>query len=84
MVDPKLLSVLACPETKEAVALADEDMVARVNAKIEAGGLKDRGGEEVTEKIDGGLVRADGKILYAVRDSIPIMLIDRGIPLDSI
>jgi uncharacterized protein YbaR (Trm112 family) len=40
-----------------------------------------RGGQHVTEPIEGGLVRADAAILYPILDGIPIMLVDEGIPL---
>jgi uncharacterized protein YbaR (Trm112 family) len=33
------------------------------------------------EKLEGGLVRADGKVLYPMRGEIPVMLIDEAIPL---
>ena len=81
MIDQELLDILACPETKEDVSLADQSLVDSVNEKIKTGGLKNRGGEEISESIDGGLVRADGKYMYPVRDEIPIMLIDEAIPL---
>jgi uncharacterized protein YbaR (Trm112 family) len=84
MIDQELLDILACPETKEAVHLAEQTLVETLNARIEAGQLKNRAGEKVEEKIDGGLVREDGKYLYAIRDEIPIMLIDEGIPLDQL
>ncbi len=80
-IDQQLLDILACPETKEPVALADETLIARLNAAIESGTLKNRAGDAVGEKIDGGLVRQDQKYLYPIRDDIPIMLIDEGIPL---
>jgi uncharacterized protein YbaR (Trm112 family) len=32
----------------------------------------------------GGLVRADNKILYPIREDIPVMLIDEGIPLEQV
>ena len=83
-IDQKLLDILACPETKEPVSLADEDMIAKINAAIEAGTLQNRVGEKVIEHIDGGLVREDRKYLYPIRDEIPIMLIDEGIPLDNV
>ena len=38
----------------------------------------------VASKIDEGLVREDGLLLYPIRDDIPIMLIDEAIPLDGI
>lgn len=83
-IDQQLLDILACPETKEPVALADDALIAKLNAAIEAGTLKNRTGEPVTEKIDGGLVRQDQKYVYPIRDDIPIMLIDEGIPLEGI
>lgn len=81
MIDATLLEILVCPENKTPVRLADDDLVARVNAAIDAGTLKNRNGEAVDTRIDGGLVREDGAYLYAIRDDIPIMLIDQSIPL---
>ena len=83
MIDQELLDILACPETKEEVRLASDPEVASLNEKIRAGNLVNRGGEKVTELIDGGLVRADGKYLYPIREEIPIMLIDEAIPLST-
>ena len=84
MIDQQLLNILACPETHETVALADEALVNTVNRKIEVGQLLNRAGEKVTEPIDGGLVRADGRYLYAIREGIPIMLVEQAIPLEGI
>jgi len=81
--DQQLLDILACPETKEAVLLADDALIAKINAAIETGTLRNRAGETVAEKIDGGLVREDKKYLYPIRDDIPVMLIDKGIPLSD-
>lgn len=84
MIDQQLLDILACPETHETVALADEALVDTVNRRIEAGQLLNRAGDKVTEPIDGGLVRADGRYLYAIREDIPIMLLEQAIPLEGI
>lgn len=84
MVDPELLDMLCCPETKEDVSLADEALVGKLNALAESGQLKNRGGEIVKEKMDAGLVRADRKFLYPIREDIPIMLIDEAIPLEGL
>ena len=81
MIDRELLEILACPETKEPVALAESELVDRINTAIAAGQMKNRGGDQVTEAIDGGLVRGDGRYLYPIRDEIPIMLIEEAIPL---
>ncbi len=81
---PDLLAILCCPETKQEVSLADEILVEKLNAAIERGTLKNKAQKPVTEKLDGGLVRADQKIVYPIRDDIPVMLIEEGIPLDQL
>lgn len=83
MISKDLLDILCCPETKEEVALADASLIERINAKIASGGVKNRGGQPVTEKIDSGLVRKDQKYLYPIREDIPIMLIDEALLLDQ-
>ena len=81
MIDPELLKILCCPETHQSLALAEASVVESLNQQIEAGQLRNRAGQSVKEKIDGGLVRADGQFLYAIRQDIPIMLIDEAVPL---
>ena len=83
MVDPELLKILVCPENKTPVALADNDLITKINAAVEKGELRNRAGEKIDEKIDGGLVREDHAFLYPIRDDIPIMLIDEAIPLNQ-
>ena len=80
-IDPQLLEILCCPETKQDVKPADETLVESLNAKVEAGTLLNRAGESVREKLDGGLLRADGKVVYPVREDIPVMLVEEAIPL---
>jgi len=84
MVHEELLKILVCPENKTPVTQADDALIAQANASIEAKTLKNRAGEIIQSKIDGGLVREDRAYLYPVRDDIPIMLIDEAIPLDQL
>jgi uncharacterized protein YbaR (Trm112 family) len=81
MIDADLLKILCCPETHQEVQLAETAVIDKLNGQIAAGTLKNRGGQPVQEKIESGLVRADGKILYPIRNNIPVMLVDEGIPL---
>ena len=80
-VSEELLEILVCPETKQPIALASEEVLRDLARNIEAGKVRNRGGEKVTQPITEGLVREDGKILYPVDDGIPVMLIEESIEL---
>jgi uncharacterized protein YbaR (Trm112 family) len=84
MVDQELLDILVCPETKQGLRRADVDLLEKLNRAIDAGGVKKRNGEPEENRIEEALVRDDDTVLYPVRDSIPIMLIDQSIPLSAI
>jgi len=82
--DKDLLAILCCPETKQAVHLADDTLIGKLNEAVKQGRLKNKAQKPVIEFLDGGLIRADRRILYPIREDIPVMLIDEGIPLDQI
>jgi uncharacterized protein YbaR (Trm112 family) len=80
-VDPELLEILVCPETRQPVTLAGADVLAGLNERVRTKELRNRGGDIVGKPIEEGLLREDGKILYIVDDSIPVMLIEESIEL---
>ncbi len=84
MVDPELLEILVCPETHQPVRPAEGELLDRLNQAIRSGDVTNRGGDEVTDPVEEGLVREDDKVLYPVREDIPIMLIDEAIELDKL
>lgn len=83
-VDKDLLAILCCPETKQVVTLADAPLIQRLNDAIQNRRLQNKGKQVVTDPVEGGLLRADGKILYPIRENIPVMLIEEGIPLEQV
>jgi len=83
-IDKELLAILCCPDTKQDVAMAADTLIATLNAKVQQGTLKNKAGQSVKEPLDGGLLRADKKILYPIREDIPVMLIEEGIPVDGL
>ena len=79
MIEVNLLKILCCPETRQPLAPADAATVARLNERIAARGIKNRGGKAVNEPCEGGLVRQDGQVLYPIRQDIPILLIAESV-----
>jgi uncharacterized protein YbaR (Trm112 family) len=83
-VSPELLEILVCPETKQPVHAADAGLLALLRAEVEAGRLRNRGGQAVSEPIAEGLVREDGRVLYPVDDGIPVMIVEESIELSEL
>ena len=83
MIHAELLKMLQCPDDRSSLAEAAATQIATLNAAVEAGRLRNRGGEPVTRALEGGLVRRDGKFLYPIFDGIPVMLVDEAISLPA-
>ena len=83
MINHSLLDILVCPETKQPLRVVDSTVLETLNASISSGSVRNRGGEAVTGAVSEALIRADGEVLYPVRDDIPIMLIDESISLPT-
>jgi uncharacterized protein len=84
MLNKETVQILVCPVTHQALQLAEAPLLTRINRAIEAGKLQDQLGRLVKQPIVEGLVRKDGKLLYPVRDGIPVMLADEGISLEQV
>lgn len=82
MLNNEFIALLACPETKQPLRLADQEVVHVVNAAIERGEVFNRGMRKVERCVETLLVREDGQVGYPVWDGIPTLLIDEGIPLE--
>jgi uncharacterized protein YbaR (Trm112 family) len=82
--NPELLQILRCPETHQALEPVDAALLAQINERIRAGLLANRAGEPIHQTIDGGLIRADRRCLYPIRDEIPVLLVEEAIVLPVI
>jgi uncharacterized protein YbaR (Trm112 family) len=81
MIPHDLIALLCCPESRQPLAIAPDEALRSVNERIAAGLLSNRSGTPVTEPVDALLVREDGRFGYAVRDGIPVLLIEEALPL---
>lgn len=85
MISEELLNVIACPETKEDLVIADSGLVEKINSLIENGELVSRNKQKIIESIDGGLIQKDSReYFYPIRNEIPVLLIDESIPLKNV
>jgi uncharacterized protein YbaR (Trm112 family) len=77
-----LLEILVCPERKDlSLKLVGQSALERLNQRIVNGEVKNRAGKKVEKVIEEALLREDGKVLYPIRDGIPVLLIEEGIEL---
>ncbi len=82
--DKRLLGILCCPISHKGLALARGDLLKKVNAAIAARRLANRDGETLSEALGEALVTDDGKLLYPVRDGIPVLLESESIGLEQL
>jgi uncharacterized protein YbaR (Trm112 family) len=84
MLTNELVQILRCPEDRSPLSVASDDLVNRVNTAVRAGGLVNRAGNAIEHPLEGGLLRADGAVLYPIVDGIPVLLRDDGIALKQL
>ncbi len=77
-----LVEKLVCPERRDLhLRVVAGAGVGPLNAKIAAGGVRDRGDRPLRDALDEVLVRWDGQLAYPVIDGIPRLCVDDGIDL---
>ena len=81
VIDDFLLPLLRCPLSRQPLAPAPPEVLARLDAGRAAGTLCNRAGQPLTEPIDAGLLRADGGLFFPVRSGIPLLVADEGVAL---
>ena len=81
--DKKLLDILACPVTRQPLALLETSRLKSLNAAIEAGRVN-FGEHAQTEPLREALITRDGKRVYRIDDGIPVLLPEEGLEAASI
>ncbi|MEQ1802236.1 MAG: Trm112 family protein [Gammaproteobacteria bacterium] len=77
--DKRLLDIVCCPVTKLPLQLLDSERLVRLNAAITAGQLQNRAAQSLPETLSEALVTRDGRLVYPVREGIPVLLEEESI-----
>jgi uncharacterized protein YbaR (Trm112 family) len=77
--ETRLLPLLCCPETTQSVRLADATELAKLNAHIQSGCISNCSGHMIDSPLEAALIREDHRIVYPIRDGIPLLVIEEAI-----
>jgi uncharacterized protein YbaR (Trm112 family) len=78
--DKRLLDIpIVCPVTKLPLQLLDRERLMRLNTAITAGQLRNRSALPLPETLSEALVTRDGRLVYPVREGIPVLLEEESI-----
>lgn len=77
--DRKLLDILACPATRQPLALLGRAGLDALNRAISGDGIQRADGSAQAEPLREALVTRDHKLVYRVDDGIPVLLADEAI-----
>lgn len=83
-IDRKLLEILRCPVTKQPVLPLSRDKLDKLNALIANGEVHYVDGSKVDHPLQEGLITENGRTVYRVDDSIPVMLEDQSIATEQL
>jgi uncharacterized protein YbaR (Trm112 family) len=81
LLDIKFLAMLACPENRLPLKMAQTELVSELNQLISRGGLRNKKGDTLQSPIEGALLREDSHLFYPVREDIPDLLIEEGVEI---
>lgn len=77
--DKRLLDILCDPVTKSPVKPLTKTQLEVLNRAIAQGGVLTTTAAAVSAPLQGGLITADGKVIYRIEDDIPVMIADEAI-----
>ena len=77
----ELLSILRCPESGQTLRSATHDELDQLRVRVDAGEIVRRSGQPLPTAFDGALIREDGRLVFAVWDGIPDLILEDALVL---
>ena len=77
--DRKLLDILACPATRQPLAMLEARGLDALNQAIATGGVRRVDDTPQSDPLREALVTRDRKRVYRIDDGIPVLLVEEGI-----
>ena len=77
--DRKLLDILACPATRQPLALLEARGLDALNQAIGGGSIRRIDDTPQADALREALVTRDRKLVYRIDDGIPVLLVEEGI-----
>lgn len=82
--DRKLLDIICCPVTRSSLELLPEHELGALNELIGLKRIKNREDSVVDAPLKEALVTRSGKLIYPIRDGIPVLLEDQAMSLQQL
>ena len=82
-IDRKLLEILCCPVSKQALTVLSPEQLALINKQIATGSIATADDRVVTAPLNEGLITNNQQRIYRIDDDIPVMLEKESIPTDQ-